>query len=606
MEYKVSNNYFKAYNESSSYEWFPIAYFNNNINSLRIWSDDKMSQENFGTINTPTGTGKTTIVFLDIIRRIDEAVRHNKPLIINLCSPYIKLNQQIAYDSLFVLTEMYFNKTSPKYIGDVSKIRFYVNSSDTKANNVFKILRYYNEQNFHEFKGGKNSEFIKDVKNDAAIIYVVYTCYYSMNDFISNIKAVKNITTNVVSYLDESHTISDDPTADMETCKKFRKSFSIKKLLDVSKSGCYAISATPDEDIVDMLNARSEYHKNMFGHEKYFIYMSAYDAVSKGLIVAPYMDLVYTKAKELNNKHIENIYNNCRTINDKIKYHKILFTCPVGGCAGDKNDNGMNPKKIAKVYDAICKTYKKKIAEGKLGIFITSADTGMKSYIKSGDAVINKTYNTMKDFTDEIDKSEHDCIVLHIKQMIAGIDVSSLTQVVMYTNDVNDNNIQDIIQTCGRCLRSAKGERGMETAKRTKQFGVCTFIINENRIDDVTIRLEDIFWNYYFSGIPVNIRKTYDYIVGIKKPKYELKENKWNPVVDTEFKQQALQVSFDEYVELHKKRLLSCYKTIDEIMKYDSHIQHLYTKKYENTAFVYSDNMITEMRDILKSKLNLK
>ena len=192
-----------------------------------------------------------------------------------------------------------------------------------------------------------------------------------------------------------------------------------------------------------------------------------------------------TSSIEINSKIISEIYDKSHETNQSVKYQKILVNCPCG--------NNGDSKKIKVIYDKLSEQYEDKIIKGKLRIYCTSYETGFLS-------TTNDTILSMKDFTSSIDNADCDCIVLHVKQMIAGIDISSITQTIMYLSNINETIMRIIIQTCGRCLRIGKGDRNGRYAKnknmRMKKFGLCSFIIYE---DDNTTedKLREYFIKYY-------------------------------------------------------------------------------------------------------------
>ena len=480
MSYIKSNRWENAYNSCSSYEWYPYAWINN-IRENRI----EKTKENFGTICMPTGAGKTSVIFDDIVRRINNAIKNNTKIIINLSSPLLKLNQQLSLDMMYVLLELFENITSPLY-NDFSKYTlFYFNSSEYpgKAYNILKSNKYdFNNQITNNINVGEISEnnfltfdkFIKSNKN----IAIICSCHKSLNIFIKYIKKynLKNENIEIINYIDESHTINNRDFSVEDDIK-----ININDLC-IYSSAVYAISATPDIKITKIINQYSKTKKKLKDlDDPYFIHDYPADIINKGIIVPPYMDLWKTNIKEINSSIIKEIYEDSHKKNPTVCYQKILVNCPVGDDA--------NNKKIKTLYNELCEIFKNKIADGKLRIYATSHDTKFL-------ATTNEKFDSMKDFTSSIDNANCDCIILHIKQMIAGIDISSITQIIMFLNDINETIIRIIIQTIGRRLRSAKGERCMPFDKRTKKFGLCSFIIYEDD-DETEDKLKELFIRYY-------------------------------------------------------------------------------------------------------------
>lgn len=86
------------------------------------------------------------------------------------------------------------------------------------------------------------------------------------------------------------------------------------------------------------------------------------------------------------------------------------------------------------------------------------------------------------EFINTIDNYNGDCFVIHIKQLVAGIDIKSLTGCIIATKQHGDaENYRKFIQIIGRTLRIGRDdERGMPISERKKQFGYVLFLLPQN------------------------------------------------------------------------------------------------------------------------------
>jgi len=482
--FEISNRWHNAYNTNPNYNWFLSDYINNTTK----FQIDKTSEQ-FGTICMPTGTGKSGETYKAIVNYINDAMQNNKRIIINISSPLLKLNQQLSLDMMFVLLELYCNTTSPYYCNFADNMQFFFNSSESNPGYALFMPNKKNDKgiddnlictagitpyNFYEDFGA----FINGNKQ----IAIVCSCHKSLPNFITYISDhdLKSKGFEIKNFLDESHTVTDRSFAADESVK-----VDIDMLCKYS-TGCFAISATPDINITKTINKYSNNYKDINAlDDPYFIHVFPADAVHAGLIVPPFMDVWQSSYHEITDKMIEEIYKDAPVKNPTVEYHKILVNCPVG-------DNG-DLKKIKQIYNNLTKHYKDDIKTGKLHIYMTSSYEGLV-------ATTNEQFNNMKDFTSSIDNVECDCIILHVKQMIAGIDISSITQTVMFLPDVNETVMRTIIQTCGRCLRIGPGDRDGKYAKpkeeRKKQYGLCSFIILDDDYETEN-KLKEFFMHYY-------------------------------------------------------------------------------------------------------------
>lgn len=143
-----------------------------------------------------------------------------------------------------------------------------------------------------------------------------------------------------------------------------------------------------------------------------------------------------------------------RSENDQL-YRKVLITC----FPGDEL------KQLRDMFKS-------------MGIAVawTSADTGKWISIPGEE---DKEIKLVSDFSKQITEYQGNMVILHIRQMTAGIDVSAITSVILRVFDNTAQNIVKLIQTNGRALRFMSGERGKPEDERLKKAGEVFCLVQE-------------------------------------------------------------------------------------------------------------------------------
>lgn len=104
------------------------------------------------------------------------------------------------------------------------------------------------------------------------------------------------------------------------------------------------------------------------------------------------------------------------------------------------------------------KSLKNELVAQKIAVFYTTAETGKWSEIEG----VKTQYNSITEFADAVNNYAGDCIVLHIKQVIAGVDISGLTHCVIRNCENTQSDTVRMIQTIGRTLRYANSQERTE------------------------------------------------------------------------------------------------------------------------------------------------
>ena len=405
-------------------QWFIDNYNQNHLNYI-LWNTGM----NYGTVVMPTGTGKSGVVYEDIVRTIDELAK-DKKLIINISCPILKLTQQFISDLFEVLAPIYKSRGL--------HVAFFVNSSDNGRNYNSAEVKRMNIQ----FKKLKDlNSFADDLMSDVAI---VASCHKSMPKFIKVIKSQNFIGKNidVISYIDESHLIDvrnnneDDQVVklDIDTLCKF-------------STKVYALTATPDSEVVTAIN-----RWNILGNNSanYIHHVRPIEAIRDNIILPPHVSYIKTDTDGISINMLKAIMKDTCKNNPDI-HHKILVT--LKGSEELKAMRDALEKEGYKVFST-CDKYK----------YGTSLEEDLE-------------YSDVTGFIDDIDNYQGDCFVLHIRQLIQGIDIKSLTDCVILSADHGSKkSYRHTVQIIGRTLRPLFGERGLNKTLRKKKVGEVYFI----------------------------------------------------------------------------------------------------------------------------------
>lgn len=391
-----------------------------------------------GTIQKPTGSGKSSLFILDIIHRITHKDPSRK-LVVNISTPIIRLCEQQGNDLLSVISGI---KDIVKNI-DTNKIAWFINNSGD-ASNYVTDFDMYNFSNINDY-------FLESKKNDVAIII---NCHQSLNKSIRWMnKVIKDDSMiDVVTYVDEAHTISyKDVDRDEYTTK-----VDIKTLCNKSKSDVYMISATPKSDVIRLVNSYDLPDKD---NDTPIILEKPSEAIRANKICGPKVSI---KQTEDGNITAEICIDYLDMLKTDGRIHKILVSCK-----DSEHLRLLRENLIKKGYT----------------VFSTCAREGMNTTEGQEDPTFENTTHSYKDaveFNNAIDKCNKHCFVLHIRQLISGIDVTSISDCIIQKNDTNNfNSYAPVIQTIGRALRLGD-EREVDIEKRVKKYAGALVVTNKD------------------------------------------------------------------------------------------------------------------------------
>ena len=421
-----------------------------------------------GAISCPTGWGKSGMIFLDMLYRIQQAQENHEKIILNLCTPIIKLCAQQGIDFLEFLSATTKNNKKPiceHFNIDKNRICIFNNNS-ADASKIYQNDEEINVISQYGYDCYKlqdlNDYFINDISCNIAI---VISCNPSMSKFIDKFKNFTPLKTTIITYLDEAHTISIDNTGIDENTTKI----DLENLCRICNN-LYLISATNKKNLVEIVNSY-----NGVNDDSYIFNIIPADAIEDNIICAPIIGFTYTKDGVIDANTCISFMQQVRNANNRI-YHKILITC---------ND-------IAHM-----KNLRKSLCVKGYTIFATNSNEGVYMVDNKEDRI--KEIDNVKSFIDAIDSYQGNCFVLHCQQLISGIDVPCITDTILSkSNTDNDNTYITIIQTIGRCLRLGK-ERGVNVENRDKKYANVLFVTTENNTK-VADDLSKFVLSYYGAG----------------------------------------------------------------------------------------------------------
>ena len=406
------------------------------------------THRNHGAISKPTGSGKSSLFINDIIYRI---INHSdKKLMINISTPIIKLCEQQGNDLMEVIEGV------KDYYGiNTNEIKYFINNSgdiDSYKNNKSSSL--------HSF----NSIYKNFINSSKCNIAIVINCHPSLSErMIPWLKKLDNENIDIVTYIDEAHTISskiateqDDTTIDLNIL--------------CEKSSVYLVSATNKQELVKIVNSYDG-----VDNDSYIILETPADAINTNKICAPKVHIKQTTSGEID-FDICNDFMNMITKDGNI--HKVLITC--------KDTKSL-------------KSLKNQLKENGYKVFSTCSAEGMNWSDTVEYENSNHKFNDVVSFINAIDECKTNCFILHIRQMISGIDVGSISDCIIQKNDTdNFNSYSNIIQTIGRSLRLGK-ERGINVENRNKKYANVLFVTEESN-KTIYSDIEKFLISYYGIG----------------------------------------------------------------------------------------------------------
>lgn len=444
-------------NKTNKMQWLIDKYNNGSIEYLI-----RDTRENKGTIVAPTGFGKSGVMSADSIWHINNT-NDGEKIILHFATPILKLGVQFMNDLTSVITEIFKDKC------DKGEFMFFINSSADG--------RDYNLDGLNVDANRFEFDIEKFEKSTTAKYALVISCFDSIYKFADKMDYLKSFS-KVATYIDEAHLIvhetRDDKSYDnLSEDSKVRWS-NLEKLCEGDY--IYALTATPDKYVTSIINKSA----NKANLNEYIININASSLIADNIILPVKTFLCKVNSNKtfndrestiLTSEHCMMFMEMVREDNPNI-YHKILVTAS-------------NTDHLRSLQDTLSrKGYK---------VFSTCSRDGAMSAENDEMTDIDEVA-----FINEVDSYEGDCFVIHIKQLRQGIDIKTITDIIMYNSTrVNDGVKRTIVQTIGRSLRPMMGERGVDIEERTKKHSNALFLIGENDYDAVKSQMFNFIIEYY-------------------------------------------------------------------------------------------------------------
>lgn len=429
-----------------------------------------------GNVQAPTGYGKSAIIIRDIVDKVRYAMSHGKKLVITISTPLLVLNDQFYQDLVEVLVAVFPNLTAVN-------CRFVDNS-------CVKSQQTGNVSGTSIPKWGMADLTAAIQNNQLVDIVFVVSTHKSYNNLLSAsngylLSQLKNAGYQTITYFDEAHLITNgsiqsnqagNTNGNAQLEEDVTDQIYMSQL-DLDADSIYFVTATPSKWSADWFKA----------HQK--VWLPNYDGfvarvtISQAIQEEAILPLDINIVEVLDNKDIATLGETVASIMTRpktIKYRKVLVTC-------------MNTAELDLLADEL-------VNNRGIPVAITCAQHGKEIRLTNGKRV--KKTMTISRFSSFIKAFPGDMVILHIRQMTAGVDCSAITTV---TNRVFDNtakNCVKMIQTNGRALRLA--ERGKPVSQMTKQFGE-VFDIVEIKTFDTDTRFLIRFYNVIYGTTAVKV-----------------------------------------------------------------------------------------------------
>lgn len=405
-----------------------------------------------GVLYMPTGGGKTVIIYGHAKMFFGTAIKHN----FIISGPIMDLNKQTACS---VLTNLFNDGL--------------INSENCDV--VIANCANYRSNRFYTVKNGENIDIVNDIAGHEPLGILVntidvkqekqYRITVVCNPTLQNDeKFLDKLTEDDVVkhfYFDESQTLKKDQTVNTEEDNQsnknwvnFKKIFTIIDMTSV-KGSCHMVSATPTKDNFETIM------ENNFGmsYEDCFAYrLTPREAINARMILEP--QFYFKRCSKLKVDtilvRIEDVINDINKEKEKNTSYKARILITVASTA----DLNWIVKRLLEKYGSDYDVYSTSCMDKK----------------KKNNETISEDICAFKKVIEE---NERSCFVVHIKQIIAGIDIPSFTHTVF--NMEATTNFITPIQIVGRVLRPERFPDG--TANLTKKkFGYIYVNIENNNI----------------------------------------------------------------------------------------------------------------------------
>lgn len=388
-----------------------------------------MINRKVGILYMPTAAGKTIVIYGHIKQFLNDSKKHN----FIVSGPITDLNKQTICS---VVTNLYNDGLINKDNCDI----VIANCINKKNNTFYTVLDKEDKVTLVTDVSGNKPLGIAVTTVDTPQekqYRITVVCNPTLQ---KNEKFLDKLDKDIVAhfYFDEAHTLrkeyKSDDKDDLNEDKKTEKTWvDFQKIYDLvmyNEGTLHLVTATPTKDNFETVKELC----NLNNYNDCFSYiLRPIEAINAHMIVPPFFK--FCKCEHLNNGSL-----------------KSMITYVIADVLKLKEDNSEYKASILVTVDStkeLCEMEDYLIEKygDNYDVFSTCSANGKKKNKQdiSGD---------IAEFKESIEKNERSCFVVHIRQIIAGIDIPSFTHTVFNMNA--DTNFIAPFQIIGRVLRPGK------------------------------------------------------------------------------------------------------------------------------------------------------
>lgn len=416
------------------------------INFMPIQRDaiNSMLAKPVGVVNMPTATGKTVVIFGHILECIKnaETTKHN----FVVSGPIMDLNKQTASS---ILTNLW----NARVINSDNIDIVIANCENRSANRSFTWFENSNKDKIDISDKSNGREPVGIPVNTVTMkqerqFRLTVVCNPTLQNDEKYLAYVDGETVVNHFYFDESHTLKNSPAektdyASVELTegeaiekKEIERTWvNYTKIFElIGKSGSFhLVSATPTLDNFNTIQEHDHTQLHSSVDDCFTFCLRPIQAIKSRMIVPPQFKIA--KAPKLSLNSIKALTETCvkdiETIVSEDANYKAKILITTNSTAELKN-----------MCEWLMLTYGENY-----NVFSTCCQFG-KTLNGS------QLNNDIRNFKELIDNSDKPCFVVHIRQIIAGIDIPSFTHAIF--NMESNTNFITPIQITGRVLRPAE------------------------------------------------------------------------------------------------------------------------------------------------------
>lgn len=428
-----------------------------------------MINRKVGILYMPTAAGKTVVIYAHIKQFLNDDKRHN----FIVSGPITDLNKQTICS---IFTNLYHDG-----IINADNCDIVIANCINKKNNTFYTAIDENDKVVltEKLDGRKQLRInVTTVDTPQEKQYrITVVCNPTLQ---KNEKFLDKLDKEVVAhfYFDEAHTLrkeykSDDNNDLDDDKKKSDKTWvDFKKIYDLvqyNNGTLHFVTATPTKDNFETIKELC----NLDNYNDCFAYkLRPIEAINAHMIVPPFFK--FCKCEHLNNGSLKSmityVIEDVKKLKDKNHNYKarVLVTVNSANELCDMEHHII--EKYGNEYD----------------VYSTCSAYGKKKNLQSiSESII--------EFKKSIENNERSCFIVHIRQIIAGIDIPSFTHTVF--NMSSDTNFIAPFQIIGRVLRPEKrfADGTADLSMKDKGYVYINTEVNNERAD----KAERMVYFYY-------------------------------------------------------------------------------------------------------------